>query len=179
MSPARRSPHTAYETRSPRRSRGLTSPGTAIGVGEPTSGVRIHRRGEDLVPDRLDVQPAWRLQSRLLRLERRPPSCPAVSDARIGKLIHQIHAGSRGTYGSPRFHAELAGRARCALLSQACGSADADRPTERRLPPSPRQNHATGRAGEWSAGAWRTTSRPSWCSTRSRWGSGTAEPVLA
>jgi putative transposase len=38
----------------------------------------------------------------------RAPSRRAVGDARIGKLVHQIHAGSRGTYGAPRIHAELA-----------------------------------------------------------------------
>jgi putative transposase len=38
----------------------------------------------------------------------RHPSQRAVADARITKLIHQIHAGSRGTYGAPRIHAELA-----------------------------------------------------------------------
>ena len=39
--------------------------------------------------------------------KRRPPSPRAVADARIDKLIHQIHTGSRGTYGAPRIHAEL------------------------------------------------------------------------
>jgi putative transposase len=38
----------------------------------------------------------------------RPPSLHTVADARISSLIHQIHAASRGTYGSPRIHAELA-----------------------------------------------------------------------
>lgn len=38
----------------------------------------------------------------------RPPSQHAVADTRLSKLIHQIHAGSRGTYGAPRIHAELA-----------------------------------------------------------------------
>ncbi len=38
----------------------------------------------------------------------RPAAQRAVADARLGKLIHQIHAGSRGTYGAPRIHAELA-----------------------------------------------------------------------
>lgn len=38
----------------------------------------------------------------------RPLAKRAVADARITKLIHQIHAGSRGTYGAPRVHAELA-----------------------------------------------------------------------
>jgi putative transposase len=40
--------------------------------------------------------------------KQRPPSHHAVADARLGKLIQQIHAGSRGTYGAPRVHAELA-----------------------------------------------------------------------
>ncbi len=38
----------------------------------------------------------------------RPPSPHAVTDARISEIIHQVHAGSRGTYGAPRIHAELA-----------------------------------------------------------------------
>ena len=38
----------------------------------------------------------------------RPAAQRAVADARISTLIHQIHAGSRGTYGAPRIHAELA-----------------------------------------------------------------------
>ena len=40
--------------------------------------------------------------------KQRSPSQRAVADARISAVIHQIHAGSRGTYGSPRIHAELA-----------------------------------------------------------------------
>jgi putative transposase len=40
--------------------------------------------------------------------KRRPPSHRAVADARISKLVDEIHAGSCGTYGSPRIHAELA-----------------------------------------------------------------------
>jgi putative transposase len=40
--------------------------------------------------------------------KQRPPSRRAVTDARITTLIHQIHVGSRGTYGAPRIHAELA-----------------------------------------------------------------------
>ena len=38
----------------------------------------------------------------------RPLAKRAVADAHITKVIHQLHAGSRGTYGSPRVHAELA-----------------------------------------------------------------------
>ena len=32
----------------------------------------------------------------------RPPSTRAVADAQLTRIIHQIHAGSRGTYGAPR-----------------------------------------------------------------------------
>jgi putative transposase len=38
----------------------------------------------------------------------RPLSARAVADAHLTRTIHQIHAGSRGTYGAPRIHAELA-----------------------------------------------------------------------
>jgi len=38
----------------------------------------------------------------------RPPSPRAVADAHLSTMIHQIHAGSRGTYGAPRIQAELA-----------------------------------------------------------------------
>ena len=37
----------------------------------------------------------------------RPPSQRMVDDARLTKSIREIHAMSRGTYGSPRVHAEL------------------------------------------------------------------------
>jgi predicted RNA polymerase sigma factor len=40
--------------------------------------------------------------------KQRPPSHLAVADTRLSTLIHQIHAASRGTYGAPRMHAELA-----------------------------------------------------------------------
>jgi putative transposase len=38
---------------------------------------------------------------------RRPPSERALSDAWLTERIKEIHAASRGTYGSPRVHAEL------------------------------------------------------------------------
>lgn len=44
----------------------------------------------------------------LLRLRSRPPSCRSVADAGLTRTIRAVHAGSRGTYGSPRVHAELA-----------------------------------------------------------------------
>lgn len=37
----------------------------------------------------------------------RPPSPRQVADEELLKTIRQIHSGSRGTYGSPRVHAEL------------------------------------------------------------------------
>ncbi len=61
----------------------------------------------------------------------RPVAQRAVADARLSTLIHQIHAGSRGTYGAPRIHAEVAdehgirrGRKRVARLmriAKLCG----------------------------------------------------------
>ena len=58
----------------------------------------------------------------------RPPSARAVADARLGTTIRLIHAGSRGTYGAPRVHAELAaehgvhcGRQRVARLMRSAG----------------------------------------------------------
>ncbi len=38
----------------------------------------------------------------------RPPSARVVADARLSTTIQLIHAGSRGIYGAPRVHAELA-----------------------------------------------------------------------
>jgi putative transposase len=38
----------------------------------------------------------------------RPPSSRAVADAALTATIKAVHAGSRGTYGAPRVHAELA-----------------------------------------------------------------------
>jgi putative transposase len=39
--------------------------------------------------------------------ERRAPSNRALIDAWLVEKIRQVHAGSRGTYGAPRVHAEL------------------------------------------------------------------------
>jgi putative transposase len=62
--------------------------------------------------------------------ERRPPSDRALSDAWLTEKIKQIHADSRGVYGSPRIHAELrlehgirVGRKRVARLMKAAGIA--------------------------------------------------------
>jgi putative transposase len=59
---------------------------------------------------------------------KRPPSARAVADAALSASIRQIHAASRGTYGAPRIHAELAdayetrcGRKRVARLMRAAG----------------------------------------------------------
>jgi putative transposase len=60
--------------------------------------------------------------------ERRPPSDRALQDAGLTEKIERIHAASRGTYGSPRIHAELrlehgirVGRKRVARLMRAAG----------------------------------------------------------
>ena len=58
----------------------------------------------------------------------RLPSARAVADARLSTTIRLIHAGSRGTYGAPRVHAELrrergvhCGRKRVARLMRSAG----------------------------------------------------------
>ena len=58
-------------------------------------------------PIALHVPTAGCVEGWLLRVETPSAGRRAVADARISKLIHQIHAGSRGTYGAPRIHAEL------------------------------------------------------------------------
>ncbi len=58
----------------------------------------------------------------------RPPCSRSIADAQLTVTIHQIHTGSRGTYGVPRVHAELldlhalrCGRKRVARLMRAAG----------------------------------------------------------
>jgi putative transposase len=64
---------------------------------------------------------------------RRLPSARARADGELTRRIHQIHAASRGTYGSPRVHAKLraagigCGRRRVARLMRAAGLAGCHR----------------------------------------------------
>jgi putative transposase len=58
----------------------------------------------------------------------RQPSARTQADQKLSKRIHEIHEKSKGTYGAPRIHAELAdddglhvGRKRVARLMQAEG----------------------------------------------------------
>jgi len=64
----------------------------------------------------------------------RPPSCRSVADAALTSTIRAVHAGSRGTYGVPRVHAELVdahgvrcGRKRVARLMRVAGLAGCHR----------------------------------------------------
>ena len=58
---------------------------------------------------------------------RRPPSARTRADAELTGRVQAIHASSRGTYGAPRIHAELAdagvavGRKRVARVMRAAG----------------------------------------------------------
>ena len=63
----------------------------------------------------------------------RPPSARAQADAELTGRVRAIHARSRGTYGAPRVHAELAedgvavGRKRVARLMRTAGIAGVSR----------------------------------------------------
>jgi putative transposase len=64
----------------------------------------------------------------------RPPSGRSVADAALTSTVRAVHAGSRGTYGAPRVHAELAdahgvrcGRKRVARLMRSAGLAGCHR----------------------------------------------------
>ena len=76
----------------------------------------------------------------------RPASARATADADLTRHIRTIHAGSHGTYGAPRVHAELkadglsVGRKRIARLMRAAGIAGVSR--RRSAPITTRQ--ATG-----------------------------------
>jgi putative transposase len=73
----------------------------------------------------------------------RPASGRATVDADLTRRIRTIHAGSRGTYGAPRIHAELKadglpiGRKRVARLMRAAGIAGVSR--RRNAPVTTRQ----------------------------------------
>ena len=64
---------------------------------------------------------------------RRPPSMRADDDAVLLERIREIHVASRGTYGAPRIHAELAaegasvGRKRVARVMRGAGLAGVSR----------------------------------------------------
>jgi len=80
----------------------------------------------------------------------RPPSARAAADAALTETIRRVHAGSRGTYGAPRVHAELAeehgvrcGRKRVARLMRAAGLAGCHR---RRAPRTTRRDRASAPA---------------------------------
>lgn len=80
----------------------------------------------------------------------REASARSVDDAALSRTIRQIHAKSRGTYGSPRIHAELrqehgrrCGRKRVARLMRLSGLVGCHR---RRFVRTTRREPATGSA---------------------------------
>jgi putative transposase len=94
----------------------------------------------------------------------RPPSARAVADAELTDTIRAIHTASRGTYGSPRVHAELrlgldmrCGRKRVERLMRNAGICGVHRRKGTRRRPAPavhddlvrRQFHPTGPDRLW------------------------------
>ena len=67
------------------------------------------------------------------RWRRRPLSARSLDDAALTERIRAAHTASKGTYGAPRIHAELAaqgvriGKKRVARLMRACGLAGVSR----------------------------------------------------
>jgi transposase InsO family protein len=81
----------------------------------------------------------------------REPSKRSCSDAQLLERIRTLHASSRGTYGAPRIHAQLAregvhvGRKRVARLMRMAGLHGASR---RRWPHTTRQRAGARRAAD-------------------------------
>ena len=91
---------------------------------------------------------------------RRKPSAHSLADAALRERIEAIHESSRGVYGAPRVHAELAlghgvqvGRKRVARLMREANLAGASRCRRRRTAPRiataqvPREASTMERAG--------------------------------
>ena len=81
-----------------------SSPGRARGG---RRGVRVHRREKANYPVSLMCRVLGVNRTSFHDWERRPPSERALFDAFLLEKIGQVHAASRGTYGSPRVDAEL------------------------------------------------------------------------
>ncbi len=77
----------------------------------------------------------------------RPASARATADADLTRHIRTIHAGSHGTYGAPRVHAELradglsVGRKRIARLMRAAGIPGVSRRTSAPIPTRQATDH--------------------------------------
>ena len=88
-----------------------------------------------------EVDPVWFSPSGYYGWVKRWPSGRARADAELTEQIRAAHAGSRGTYGAPRVHAELAAKGiragrrhgRAAGLSNARQNEDRDAADEELL----------------------------------------------
>ena len=104
----------------------------------------------ELADDGIDVAVACRVlgvsRSGYYEWRQRPPSARDVDDAYLANTVIEIHDMSRGSYGAPRIHAELAaeldvhvGCKRVARLLRVVGRAGigGNTHTKRRRKPSP------------------------------------------
>ena len=119
-----RGPPAPRRTRDPVKSRGLVCTGDQYDPGQGFEFVTAHQAVYPIATMRrvLGVSPsgyyAWRA---------RPLSRRARADVKLSAAIQAIHRESRGTYGVPRIHAELAergmpvGRKRVARLMRGAG----------------------------------------------------------
>jgi hypothetical protein len=96
-----REPHAPHGARLPKKGRGFLRQGQRSAF-EPIESEKAHFPIR-LLCRALEVTPA-----RLYAWRRRPrPSPREEREAELRGRIHNIHAASRGTYGSPRVYAEL------------------------------------------------------------------------
>ena len=114
----------------PPKSRGLVRPGDQLA---PVQGFEFVKAHQADAPRRHRVPGAGRLRQRVLRVAVSPALGAGPGRRGAHRADRTIHDRSRGTYGAPRVHAELAaqgihvGRKRVARLMQAAGLAGVSR----------------------------------------------------
>src|SRR5690606_34725665 len=114
-------------------------PGAARGTGDPKKSSGLLREGDDAVSRfrLISAEGAGHAVVRMCRLlgvspsgfyawKKRQPSARAQANVALAARIRTAHERSRGTYGSPRVHAELreagpVGRKRVARLMRQAG----------------------------------------------------------
>ena len=101
-----------------KKSRGLVRSGDRL---DPVQGFEFVRAHRATHPRRHHVPRAGRLPQRVLRVAVPARLGARPADAALTEQIRAIHARSRGTYGAPRVHAELAAHGSASAASGSRG----------------------------------------------------------